>query len=49
VSHVADGILHLHGWLALAVIFAIPALESSVFLGFVFPGEIAVLLGGVLA
>ncbi len=29
--------------------FALPALEASAFLGFVFPGEIAVLLGGVLA
>ena len=49
MSHLAEGILHLHGWVALAVIFALPALESSVFLGFVFPGEVAVLLGGVLA
>jgi membrane protein DedA with SNARE-associated domain/membrane-associated phospholipid phosphatase len=30
-------------------VFALPALEASTFLGFVFPGEIAVLLGGVLA
>jgi membrane protein DedA with SNARE-associated domain/membrane-associated phospholipid phosphatase len=49
MSHLADHILHLHGWVALAVIFAVPALESSAFLGFVFPGEVAVLLGGVLA
>jgi membrane protein DedA with SNARE-associated domain/membrane-associated phospholipid phosphatase len=42
-------ILHLHGVLAYAIIFAVPALEASVFLGFIFPGEIAVLLGGVLA
>jgi len=42
-------ILDLHGWTALAIVFALPALESSAFLGFVFPGEIAVLLGGVLA
>ena len=44
-----DAILHLHGWAALALVFAIPALEASAFVGFVFPGEIAVLLGGVLA
>jgi undecaprenyl-diphosphatase len=44
-----ERLLHLHGWVALAVIFALPALESSAFLGFVFPGEVAVLLGGVLA
>lgn len=49
MSHLVDGILHLHGWAALAVIFALPALESSIFLGFLFPGEGAVLLGGVLA
>ncbi len=46
---IGEWILSLHGWVALALVFALPALESSVFLGFVFPGEIAVLLGGVLA
>jgi len=49
VNRVADTILQLHGWVALAVVFALPALESSAFLGFLFPGEVAVLLGGVLA
>jgi undecaprenyl-diphosphatase len=49
MSNVADQILALRGWAALAVVFALPALESSAFLGFVFPGEIGVLLGGVLA
>jgi membrane protein DedA with SNARE-associated domain/membrane-associated phospholipid phosphatase len=49
IAGVFDSILHLHGWVAIAVIFAIPALEASAFVGFVFPGEIAVLLGGVLA
>jgi undecaprenyl-diphosphatase len=44
-----EAILHLRGWAALAVVFAVPALESSAFLGFLFPGETAVLLGGVLA
>ncbi|GAC1410619.1 MAG: hypothetical protein NVSMB57_04530 [Actinomycetota bacterium] len=44
-----DWILHLHGIVAYAIIFALPALEASIFLGFIFPGEIAVLLGGVLA
>ena len=46
---ISDAILHLHGWVALLVVFAIPALEASAFVGFLFPGEIAVLLGGVLA
>lgn len=49
MSHFADAILRLHGVAALAVVFALPALESSAFVGFIFPGEIAVLLGGVLA
>jgi undecaprenyl-diphosphatase len=49
VQHITDWILALHGWPALAVVFMFPALESSAFLGFVFPGEVAVLLGGVLA
>lgn len=49
MSNLVEGILRLHGWAALAVIFALPALESSIFLGFLFPGEVAVLLGGVLA
>jgi membrane protein DedA with SNARE-associated domain/membrane-associated phospholipid phosphatase len=49
IAAVTDWILGLHGWVALAVVFLFPALEASVFLGFVFPGEIAVILGGVLA
>jgi undecaprenyl-diphosphatase len=42
-------ILDLHGWVLLLVVFALPALESSAFVGFVFPGEIAIVLGGVIA
>jgi membrane protein DedA with SNARE-associated domain/membrane-associated phospholipid phosphatase len=49
VAAISESILQLHGWTALTIVFLIPALEASVFLGFVFPGEIAVLLGGVLA
>jgi undecaprenyl-diphosphatase len=49
MNSAADRILHLHGWAALALVFLLPALESSAFVGFIFPGEIAVLLGGVLA
>jgi membrane protein DedA with SNARE-associated domain/membrane-associated phospholipid phosphatase len=30
-------------------VFAVPALESSAFVGFVFPGEVALILGGVIA
>jgi undecaprenyl-diphosphatase len=49
MSHITDWLLGLHGWVVLAVVFALPALEASAFIGFLFPGEIAVLLGGVLA
>ena len=49
VAGISDWILSLGGWVALTIVFLGPALESSAFLGFLFPGEIAVLLGGVLA
>jgi membrane protein DedA with SNARE-associated domain/membrane-associated phospholipid phosphatase len=49
VAGIVDQLLHLHGATALALVFLLPALESSAFLGFLFPGEIAVILGGVLA
>jgi undecaprenyl-diphosphatase len=49
LASILDRILSLHGWVALAIVFGLPALEASAFVGFVFPGEIAVLLGGVLA
>lgn len=48
-DRVAAFVLALPGWAPLVVVFALPALESSAFLGFLFPGEIALLLGGVLA
>ena len=49
VTSVTDRILSLPGWLVLLLVFAFPALEASAFVGFVFPGEIAVILGGVAA
>jgi hypothetical protein len=49
LAGITHWILSLHGAAAVAIVFAVPALESSAFVGFVFPGEIAVLLGGVLA
>ena len=49
IASITDRILGLHGWGAVAAVFLLPALESSAFVGFIFPGEIAVLLGGVLA
>ncbi len=49
INSIADQILGLPIWLAIALVFLLPALEASAFLGFVFPGEIAVILGGVVA
>jgi membrane-associated protein len=49
MNGVVEHILTLPPWVALLIVFAMPALEASTFLGFVFPGEIACLLGGVLA
>ncbi len=49
MSHLADRILQLPPAVALLLVFALPALEASAFVGFVIPGEIGVLLGGVLA
>ncbi len=49
MSRISDLILSLHGWPALLIVFLLPALEASAFVGVVLPGEIAVILGGVLA
>lgn len=49
INSIASHILGLAPWAALLVVFALPALESSAFVGFIFPGEIALILGGVLA
>ena len=46
LGSIADRILALHGWVALAIVFLVPALEASAFVGFVFPGEIALLESG---
>lgn len=49
MKRATDLILGLRGWAALAVVFAMPALEPVAFLGIILPGELAVVLGGVLA
>src|SRR5436190_9650790 len=49
LSSIPDLILGLPSGVALLIVFLMPALEASAFLGFLFPGEIAVILGGVLA
>ena len=49
MGHVLDAILRLPPPLVLALVFLLPALEASAFVGVVVPGEISVILGGVLA
>ena len=49
MSSLASGVDSLHGWVAYVVIAALVFGETAVFVGFVLPGEIAVILGGVLA
>jgi membrane protein DedA with SNARE-associated domain len=49
IAGLTDRILLLPGWLVLSLVFLFPALEASAFVGFVFPGEVAVILGGVVA
>ena len=49
LNTVINHLLIFSGWSALALVFILPALESSVFLGFVIPGETAVVVGGFLA
>src|SRR5450759_1279001 len=49
VSWLIEQVLGFPPWLALALIFLLPAAEASVFAGFIFPGEVVVFFGGVLA
>jgi membrane protein DedA with SNARE-associated domain len=49
MTHVVDVLLHVPAVLAYALIAALVFAEAALFVGFVLPGETAVLLGGVLA
>src|ERR1700712_5667929 len=49
MGHVLEAILNLPPPLALLLVFLLPALEASAFVGVILPGEIGVILGGVLA
>jgi membrane protein DedA with SNARE-associated domain/membrane-associated phospholipid phosphatase len=49
LGSITDLVLSFPPWLVVGFVFLLPALEASAFLGFVFPGEIAVILGGVVA
>lgn len=49
ISKLLQPLLSLHGWEAYLLVGLLVAAEASVMLGFVFPGETAAILGGVLA
>lgn len=49
MSSLANELTHLSGWVAYLVIAALVFGETALFVGFVLPGEISVVLGGVLA
>jgi membrane-associated protein len=49
MAWLSETILRLAGPLLLLAVFSLPALEASTLLGIVVPGELAVVLGGVLA
>jgi len=49
VSRIFEFILNLPPWLVLVCAFLFPALEASAFVGVVVPGEIGVVLAGVVA
>lgn len=49
MNALVDWLVALPPWLVLAAAFTLPALEASVFLGFLVPGEIALIVGGVVA
>ncbi len=49
IGRLLHPILSLHGWEAYALVGVLVFAEASIMLGFIFPGETAVILGGVLA
>lgn len=49
IDALVEWLLDLPPWVALLMAFLFPALEASIFVGVVVPGEIAVLIAGVIA
>ncbi len=49
IDGLVEWLLDLPAWVALVMAFLFPALEASIFIGVVVPGEIAVLIAGVIA
>jgi membrane-associated protein len=49
IARLLDPVLNLHGWEAYSIVGALVFAEASILIGFFFPGETAVILGGVAA
>lgn len=49
MGHITDALLNLHGPVIYAVVAAFVFAEAALFFGFVFPGETAIVVAGVLA
>ncbi len=49
IGRLLHPLLSLHGWEAYLLVGVLVFAEASIMLGFIFPGETAVILGGVLA
>jgi membrane-associated protein len=49
IGHLLDPVLNLHGLQVYALVGALVFAEASILIGFVFPGETAVIVGGVAA
>src|SRR5947209_16865733 len=49
LSGLVDKLLHVPGWVVLAVVAAVVFGEDALFVGFVLPGETVAVLGGVAA
>jgi membrane-associated protein len=49
IDRILQPLLSLHGWQAYTLVGLLVFAEAAVMLGFVFPGETAAILGGVLA
>ena len=49
MGHITDALLDLHGPIIYGVVAALVFAEAALFFGFVFPGETAIVVAGVLA
>lgn len=49
IAHLVRGLLQLHGWPVYLVVAALTFVESAAFVGFILPGETAMVVAGILA